>query len=167
MGIDQVQFRSEIGSIYSFGQSLYVKNQKAGEFGLVKKELAKRKEVKQNVLAAELNWDVMLKLKSTMKGVKEISKFPEVKRDLSVVVDRTLTFDKIENLVKSSNKQLIKSTSVFDVYVGDKIDQNKKAYALSIFLQDENQTLTDALIEKTMENIMKKLETELGAVIRR
>ena len=167
MGIDQVQFRSEIGSIYSFGQSLYIKNQKAGEFGLVKKELAKRKEVKQNVLAAELNWDVMLKLKSAMKGVKEISKFPEVKRDLSVVVDRTLTFDKIENLVKSSNKQLIKSTSVFDVYVGDKIDQNKKAYALSIFLQDENQTLTDALIEKTMENIMKKLETELGAVIRR
>ena len=109
----------------------------------------------------------MLKLKSTMKGVKEISKFPEVKRDLSVVVDRTLTFDKIENLVKSSNKQLIKSTSVFDVYVGDKIDQNKKAYALSIFLQDENQTLTDALIEKTMESIMKKLEAELGAVIRR
>ncbi len=167
MGIDQVQFRSEIGSIYSFGQSLYIKNQKAGEFGLLKKELAKRKEVKQNVLAAELNWDVMLKLKSAMKGVKEISKFPEVKRDLSVVVDRTLTFDKIENLVKSSNKQLIKSTSVFDVYVGDKIDQNKKAYALSIFLQDENQTLTDALIEKTMDNIMKKLETELGAVIRR
>ena len=123
--------------------------------------------MKQSVLASELNWDLMMKLKSAASGVKEISKFPDVKRDLSVVVDKGLSFDKIEGLVKSSNKQLIKSTSVFDVYHGDKIEAGKKAYALSIILQDENQTLTDILIDKTMDNIIRKLETEIGAIIRR
>jgi phenylalanyl-tRNA synthetase beta chain len=63
--------------------------------------------------------------------------------------------------------QLIKSTSVFDVYHGDKIEAGKKAYALSIILQDENQTLTDSLIDKTMDNIIRKLESEIGAIIRR
>ena len=167
LGVNQIQFKSEVSSSFTFGQSIYLKNQKIGEIGLVKSEIARRKEVKQAVFSAELNWDLLLKLKSSMSGVKEISRFPEVKRDLSVVLDKNLTFEKIEGLVKSSNKQLIKSTSVFDVYQGDKIDTGKKAYALSIILQDENQTLTDTLIDKTMENIIRKLESEIGAIIRR
>jgi phenylalanyl-tRNA synthetase beta chain len=167
LGISQIQFRNEITSAFEFGQSIYLKNQKIGELGLLKNVISKRKEVKQSVFASELNWDLMMKLKSAATGVKEISKFPEVRRDLSVVIDKSLTFDKIENLVKASNKQLIKSTSVFDVYHGDKIDAGKKAYALSIILQDENQTLTDSHIDKTMDNIIRKLELEIGAIIRR
>jgi len=167
LGISQIQFRNEISSVFQFGQSVYLKNQKVGETGLLKAEFSKRKDVKQPVFASELNWDLIMKLKSAASGVKEISKFPEVKRDLSVVIDKSLTFDKIESLVKASNKQLIKATSVFDVYDGDKIEAGKKAYALSIILQDENQTLTDTLIDKTMDNIIRKLETEIGAIIRR
>jgi phenylalanyl-tRNA synthetase beta chain len=167
LGIQSVQFRNEISSAFHFGQSIFLKNQKIGELGMVKPEIAKRKEVKQAVFSTELNWDLMLKLKGKPAQAKEISKFPEVKRDLSVVIDKAMNFEKIEGLVRSANKQLIKSTSVFDVYQGDKIDSGKKAYALSIILQDENQTLTDSVIDKTMDNIIRKLEAEIGAIIRR
>jgi phenylalanyl-tRNA synthetase beta chain len=166
-GIQQVQFRNEISSAFSFGQSLWLNNQNMGEFGLVKPEIARKKEVKAKVWAAELNWTGLLKgLKKDLQ-VKEIVKFPEVRRDLSAVIDKQVSFEQIEKLVKSTAKNVLRHVSVFDVYMGDKIEAGKKAYAMSIVLQDENQTLTDQQIDKTMEGIIRRLEKELGAIIRR
>ncbi|HRH36530.1 MAG TPA: phenylalanine--tRNA ligase subunit beta, partial [Catalimonadaceae bacterium] len=98
---------------------------------------------------------------------QEIIKFPEVRRDLSVVIDKNLTFDKLEQIIRQSGKQIIQKITVFDVYEGDKIEAGKKAYAMSITLQDEKQTLTDEAIDKTIGQIMNRLEKELGALIRK
>lgn len=167
LGFGPVQMKAEIPSYFSYGQSIWLKNKQIGVLGLVKPGLAKRKDVKQPVFFAELDWDLILKLGQAKMVVKEVSKFPEVRRDLSVVVDKSLTFSSIEAQVRQVNKQLIRQISVFDAYEGDKIEQGKKAYALSIVLQDTEKTLTDQLIDKTMELIIQKLEKESGALIRR
>ncbi len=167
MGVQQVQFRNETTSAYTFGQTLLLNNQNVGEFGLVKADLARKKEVKAKVWAGELNWSALLKAVKKDIQVKEIVKFPEVRRDLSAVIDGQIAFEQIEKLVRGTAKNLLRHISVFDVYMGDKIEAGKKAYAMNIVLQDENQTLTDQQIDKTMESIIRRLENELGATIRR
>ena len=167
LGFGPVQWKEEIPSYLNYGQSIWLKNKQVGVIGLVKPELAKRKEVKQPIFFAELDWDLMLRQGQLKTTVKEVSKFPEVRRDLSVVVDKSLTFSLIEAHVRQVNKQLIRQISVFDVYEGDKIEQGKKAYALNIVLQDTEKTLTDQVIDKTMEQIILKLEKDVGAFIRR
>lgn len=162
-----VQMKGEVSSYFSFGQSIFLKNQKVGEMGLVRSEICKQSEVKQEVTFAELDWDKILKLGPHAVKIEEIIRFPEVKRDLSVVIDKSLTFDKIETLIRQTGKTLVREISVFDVYEGDKIESGKKAYALSIVLQDERQTLTDEAIDKTMSQIMQRLEREVGALIRK
>jgi phenylalanyl-tRNA synthetase beta chain len=167
LGLGEIQFKNEVSTAYAFGQSLYFRNQVLGEFGLVKAEFAKRKELKMPVWVADLNWNLILKSINKDLKTKDIAKYPEVKRDLSAVVNMEVSFGQIEKLVKSTAKNLLRHISVFDVYKGDKIETGKKAYAMNLVLQDENQTLTDQQIDKTMESIMKRLESELGAIIRR
>ena len=90
-----------------------------------------------------------------------------VKRDLSLVLDKHVTFDEIRKLVVASEKKLIKEVTAFDVYEGDNIPEGKKAYALGFTLLDETKTLTDEEIEKTMNKLMTEFEKKLGAVIRK
>jgi phenylalanyl-tRNA synthetase beta chain len=99
--------------------------------------------------------------------IQDVPKFPEVRRDLSLVIDKRVTFDEIHNLVLSTEKQLIKTVIVFDVYEGEKIPADKKAYALGFTLQDEEKTLTDQEIDKTMERLMDAFQQKLGAIIRK
>ena len=167
LGATQLAWKTECSSFFSYGQSVFLKGQKIGELGFIKPEIAKRKEVKQPVGYADLDWDKIQKLAKGKISVTEISKFPEVKRDLSLVLDKQINFDRIENVIKQSNKNLIKEISVFDIYEGEKIESSQKSYAVSIILQDENQTLTDQVIDKTMQNIMTRLEKETGAIIRK
>ena len=96
-----------------------------------------------------------------------LSKFPEVKRDLSLVVDKSVKFEDIRKLSHKLERQLITKISVFDVYKGDKIDKNQKAYALSFFLQDQEKTLTEKFIDKTMKKLIAGFERELNALIRK
>jgi phenylalanyl-tRNA synthetase beta chain len=160
-------WKEEAPSYLSFGQSLWLNNRKIGFAGRVKDEIAKRKEVRQEVWYAHLDWEYLRKGKVPALKVKEIAKFPEVVRDLSVVVAQNVDFASIENLIRQTNRKLIRDISVFDVYVGDKIEAGKKAYAMSIILQDEEQTLTDNKIDATMHSVIQRLEKELGAVIRK
>jgi phenylalanyl-tRNA synthetase beta chain len=99
--------------------------------------------------------------------VKEVPRFPEVRRDLSLVLDKQVTFDEIRALVVNTEKKLIKEIIAFDVYEGDKIPQGKKAYALGFTLLDENKTLTDEEIDKVMTRLMNAFEGKMGAVIRK
>lgn len=162
-----VQLKPEVSEWFEYGQAIYLKNQKVGEMGLLKSEICRKNEVKQTVTYAELDWDKLIKLGSQSTKIQEIIKFPEVRRDLSVVIDKNLTFDKLEQIIRQSGKQIIQKITVFDVYEGDKIEAGKKAYAMSITLQDEKQTLTDEAIDKTIGQIMNRLEKELGALIRK
>ena len=135
--------------------------------GSIKKSVLKEFDVKQDVFAAEIDWNQVLKLIRNRKIVyQEISKFPEVRRDLSMVLNTEVTYEQLVKLAEKTERKLLKNINLFDVYQGDKIEKGKKSYALSFILQDDEKTLTDSQIDKVMNNLMKAFESELGAKIR-
>jgi phenylalanyl-tRNA synthetase beta chain len=152
---------------FDYALQLVLGKKVVGKIGLVSDKLTKLAEVKQEVFYAELNWDYLVKKSSGLKQYEEISKFPEVRRDLSLVIDKTVSFDAIRNIALKSGGKLLKRIGVFDVYQGDKIDTGKKAYALSFYLQDNEKTLTDKVIDKTMGRLMQSFENEINALIRK
>jgi phenylalanyl-tRNA synthetase beta chain len=145
-----------------------VNNGKLAEFGIVKKELLKEFDIKQDVFAGEINWTMVLDLcKNHSINYKELPRFPEVHRDLSMILDAKVTYEQLLSVTKKTERRLIRNINLFDVYQGDKIEKGKKSYAVSFVLQDEEKTLTDSQIDKVMDNLMKAFEKELGAQIRR
>jgi phenylalanyl-tRNA synthetase beta chain len=124
-------------------------------------------DCRQPVLYAELNWDLLFSLiPSKVKQFRGIPKFPEVRRDLALLVDQDISFDQIEKLSFQTEKKLLKKVGLFDVYEGEKIARGKKSYAVSFMLQDDEKTLTDKEIEKTMDRLIKAMNMQLNAQIR-
>ena len=127
----------------------------------------KKMDCKQEVFFADINWDLLMKsLPSKDVTYTEIAKFPEVRRDLALVLDNEVTFDQIEAVARATEKKLLKKVSLFDVYVGNGIAEGKKSYAVSFILQDPDKTLNDKQIESVMAKLQKNLESQLGAKIR-
>ncbi|MDX5481378.1 MAG: phenylalanine--tRNA ligase subunit beta [Hymenobacteraceae bacterium] len=146
----------------------YVKNGTVvAELGLVDASIARLMEVKEQVWYAELNWDYLLKKYRDSLQAVELPKFPEVRRDLSLVLDRNVTFEQVKQVAFRVERKLLQDVNVFDVYEGDKIEAGKKAYALSFTLQDKQQTLTDKVIDSVMNRLMQQFEKQLGAFIRK
>ena len=154
-------------TFWNYGMQITARQKPLVSLGLLSKDILKYADIKQPVLYAEFDLELLEKLYSNKVVYQELSKFPEVRRDLSLVIDRQVTFDQIKNLAHKQEKQLIKEINVFDVYEGDKIADSKKAYAVSFMLQHPTQTLTDEVIDKTMKKLIYVFEKELGAVIRR
>jgi phenylalanyl-tRNA synthetase beta chain len=115
---------------------------------------------------AEFNWDLVLKLLSSKIKFQDIPKYPEVRRDLALLVNDTVTFESIYNIANQTEKVFLKEVNLFDVYQGEKLPKGKKSYAVSFVIQDATKTLTDAQIDKTIGKIKQNLETELGASLR-
>ena len=135
--------------------------------GTVNPALARRFGVKQPVFAAEINWEVLFSLVKRDKfSFKELPKFPEVRRDLALLLDEKVSYASVRQAALQAGKKLIKSVSLFDVYRGEKILLGKKQYALNFVLQDPERTLTDAEVEKTMERVLNTLQTQFGAILR-
>lgn len=134
--------------------------------GSINRELIKKFDIKQPIFYADINWNNVIKM-LPKKEVQytNISKFPSVKRDLALVIDRQITFEEIEKIILAQDKSIIKKVSLFDEY-NKLTEPNKKQYAVSIVLQDENKTLTDKQIEKIMSNITSALNKQVGAVLR-
>jgi phenylalanyl-tRNA synthetase beta chain len=103
---------------------------------------------------------------STKTKFQDIPKFPEVRRDFSMLIDEAVSFDSIYQLAKQTEKILLKNIQLFDVYQGDKLPEGKKSYAVSFILQDSSKTLTDEQIDAVMSNLQEKLTTELGVSLR-
>ena len=136
-------------------------------FGVVTKKLLKAFDIDNEVYYADLNWKELMKaIKSVKVSYTELSKFPAVKRDLALLIDRSVTFAEIEKIAYDTEKKLLKEVSLFDVYEGKNLDAGKKSYAVSFLLQDENQTLNDKTIDKVMSKLIKNLEDKLGARLR-
>ena len=136
--------------------------------GVVSPIVRKKFDIKQDVYFAEIDFDQVVKMtKKTKVQFKELSKFPEVKRDLALLVNKNVTFSQLRSIAFATEKKLLKSVSLFDVYEGDKLPEGKKSYALSFILEDKSQTLTDKQIERTMANIQAQLEQKTGAEIRK
>ncbi len=129
--------------------------------------LCKRFGVKQPVYAAEINWEVLFSLiKRDKFSFKELPRFPEVRRDLAILLDENVSYADVRKTALRAGKKLIKSITLFDVYRGEKILFGKKQYALNFVLQDPEHTLTDQEVEKTMERVLEALKSELGAILR-
>ncbi|ALD21668.1 phenylalanine--tRNA ligase subunit beta [Hymenobacter sp. DG25A] len=149
------------------GLTLLAQNQPVAQLGAVSAAVLKRMDVSQPVWYAELDWDwLMRKYKNTLVA-RELPKFPEVRRDLSLVVDKTVTFDQLQQIARRTEKKLLQQVNVFDVYEGDKLGADKKSYSVSFLLQDPTQTLTDQAIDSVMQRLIQQFEQQAGALIRK
>ena len=135
--------------------------------GVVAKKQLKRFDIDSEVFFADLNWNnLMSEIKKAKVTYSEISKYPEVKRDLALLIDKSTTFAEIVKIANETEKKLLKDVYLFDVYEGKNLEDGKKSYAVSFILQDENKTLTDAQIDSIMKKLMKNYENKIGAKIR-
>ena len=153
--------------LFDYGMKIVKGKVEIGRLGKVKTALVKDLGIKQEIFYADLNMALLFKSASPKFEVQEVPKFPEVRRDLSLVLDKQVTFAEIQELVLATEKRLIKEIIAFDVYEGDNIPQGKKAYALGFTLLDESKTLTDEEIDKTMAKLMGAFEQKMGALIRK
>ena len=153
--------------LFEYAMQLSINNKIVGALGKVKAAMVKDLGVKQEIFYAELNTALLFKGANPKLVIQEVPKFPEVRRDLSLVLDKNVSFDEIRNMVLNTEKRLIREIIAFDVYEGKNIPEGKKAYALGFTLLDENKTLTDEEIDKTMTRLMNAFEQTLGAVIRK
>lgn len=136
-------------------------------FGVVARKLLKAFDIDNEVCYADFNWKELLKaIKSVKVGYKELSKFPAVKRDLALLLDKKVQFAEIEKIAYETEKKLLKEVSLFDVYEGKNLEAGKKSYAVSFLLQDEIATLNDKQIDKIMSKLVANLENKLGAKLR-
>jgi phenylalanyl-tRNA synthetase beta chain len=137
------------------------------EVSLVSNKLLKQFDLNQEVYCADINWSKLVKL-SNLNDIKfiQVSKFPSVKRDLSLVLDRSIRFSELKEIAFKTERKLLKNVDLFDIYEGSNIPEDKKSYALSFVLQDETKTLTDKVIDKTMKRILSVYEQQFKAQIR-
>ncbi len=136
-------------------------------FGRVASPTLKSFDIKQEVFAAEFDWDLVLSAAAGYRVVfNPLPRFQVVTRDFSLELDRKVTFESLRKLAFKAEKKLLKNVTLFDVYEGDKIGPGKKSYALTFTLLDEDKTLTDKQIDKAMLRIAKAFQEELGASVR-
>jgi phenylalanyl-tRNA synthetase beta chain len=164
----QVKLDENVTDVFSQGLSYTWNKKTIVEFGSVAKNILKMMDIKQEVFYADFNWDVVLEAVAKSKNLMyaEVPKFPEVRRDLALLIDKAVKFEQLEQLAFQAEKSLLKNVNLFDVYQGDKLPEGKKSYALSFTLLDENATLTDKQIEKIMDKLMKTYQEKVGAEIR-
>ncbi len=164
--IANISITESISGAFSYGITYEIANKPIAWFGAVSKKELRKFDISQDVYYAEFAWETILDKLPKAKKFKEISKFPEVRRDLSLLVDSNVRFEQIETLASKKERKLLKNVDIFDVYEGKNIEQGKKSYAVSFILQDENKTLTDKQIDKVMKKMIHAFKTELSASIR-
>ena len=161
-------FGNLTNDIYSVAISVHTRGGKLlATFGVVSKKILKAFDIDNEVYYADLNWKELMKaIKGNAVYYKEISKFPAVKRDLALLIDKNVQFAEIEKIAYETDKKLLKSVDLFDVYEGKNLEAGKKSYAVSFMLQDENATLNDKQIDKFMQKLITNLQNKLDAKLR-
>ncbi len=149
------------------GLALLLHNQPVAQLGAVAASLLKRLDVTQPVWYAELDWDALTRKYKPTLTARELAKFPEVRRDLSLVVDAAVTFDQLRQIAQRTEKKLLQSVNVFDVYAGENLGTGKKSYSVSFTLQDYTQTLSEQAIDQVMQRLIAQFEKQAGALIRK
>ena len=152
--------------VFAEGLALAVGKEVIVEFGTIKKSVLKYFDIKQEVLYADFAWDKIQKYVSTKIKFTDIPKYPEVRRDLALLLDENVKFEQIYTIAKQTEKGLLKDVNLFDVYQGNNLPEGKKSYAVSFILQDDSKTLTDTQIDKIMSKLQSNFESQLGASLR-
>ncbi len=144
-----------------------ISGRELGILGVLQKKSCKKFDINAEVYYSELSWDNLMKeIKSNKVTASEISKFPPVKRDLALLLDKKVLFSEIEKIAFETDRKLLREVSLFDVYEGKNLPEGKKSYAVSFILQDEEKTLNDKQIDNLMNRIQKNLEDKLNAQLR-
>jgi len=168
LGIANYQTEEVSDENFAFGLKYFRGPQPIVTFGAVNAADKKLTGVDRDVYYADFDWALLLDIVRKNRVLnKEIPKYPAVRRDLSMLVDTEVTFDTLKTIAFKTEKKLLKSVQVFDVYVGDKLPENKKSYALNFTLQDDQQTLTDKQIDAVMQKIITNLAQTAKAEIRK
>jgi len=170
LGIKEKDITAEplSGKTIPQGLKLIVRQKKVAEFGMISPALNKQYDLRYPVYYASLNWDDIIKICGNNSiTFADISKYPEVRRDLALVLNKELTFADIQRIANQYGKKILRKVNLFDVYEGEKIETGKKSYAVSFILQDEEKTLAEKEIDAFMNRLMMGFEKELGAVIRK
>ena len=168
-GIDIYALKTEPleSDLFSEGLSMALNGKELLQIGSVAAKIRRVTDVKQEVYYLEMNFEALAKSTKKLKIVaEELSKFPEVKRDLALLVDKQVTFAALRDAAFAAERKLLKSVSLFDVYEGDKLPEGKKSYALSFILEDKTRTLDDKTIERVMSNLTRQFEQRCGAQVR-
>ena len=168
-GVDlsNLEYTLAPADLFSEGLSYLVNGKELVVMGTIAPARLKQFGIKQPVFAAEISWNVLLKLiKKNKVQYKELPKYPEVKRDLALLLDTNVSFAELRKAAFATEKKLLKAVNLFDVYTGDKIPEGKKQYAISFVLQDLEKTLTDKAVEAIMAKLLKTFQDKFGATLR-
>ncbi|OFX76223.1 MAG: phenylalanine--tRNA ligase subunit beta [Bacteroidetes bacterium GWE2_29_8] len=142
-------------------------NLEIGFIATVKNSVLKHYDINQPVHYAIIYWEKVFQISANKKiKFKELSKFQSVKRDLSLLIDKHISFSELKEMALKTERKLLKEVSLFDVYEGKNLDANKKSYSLRFILLDENKTLTDKDIEQTMNKLIEEYKKQYNAVLR-
>lgn len=167
LGVTNTKEKPLRNHLFSEGLEIHVGKTKLLEFGAVNKSILKTFDIKNSVFYADLNWDTIKNELITNSIVyKEIPKFPEVNRDLALLLDENISFKEVHDLAFQTERNFLKNVKLFDVYVGDNLEKGKKSYAVSYTLQDSSKTLTDKQIDKIMSKLQHTYQTKLQAELR-
>ncbi len=168
LGIEASLHDVEGTKAYSYGMEFRTKEGKLlANFGSVNSNLLEAFDIEQEVFYADFDWSLVLKLSALNEfEVTELPKYPSVRRDLALFVDKTVKYAQLEQLAYQTERNLLKEVDLFDVYEGKGVPDGKRSYAMSFILQDEKSTLNDKTIDKTMNRLQQRFEKEVGAQLR-
>lgn len=159
---------TDINNYYSEGLRYMLNNKPLVELGEINPKILKSFGIKQAVFYADFNWQSIFKtVKQHDVLYQEVPKFPVVRRDLALVIDKNIKFDAIEQLAYKTEKRILKAVNLFDIFESEALGEGKRSYAVSLFLQNPEKTLNDKQIDKMMNRFIEVFEQELGAIIRR
>ena len=170
IGVPQGMVVMEKNDSDVFDKALTLKNRGGKvfvEMGIVARKVQKQFDIDNTVFYADLNWDALMKAtKKSEVLFTELSKFPSVSRDLALLIDKNIEFAQIEQIARQTEKKLLKSVELFDVYEGKNLPEGKKSYAVNFILQDEQKTLNDKQIDAIMNKLIANLKKQLNAELR-
>ena len=168
VNLKKVIFGNLTNDIYDAALSITTQSGKQlGTMGIVSHKICKAMDIDTEVYFAEFSWNALMKeTKKNKVTYTDLSKFPAVKRDLALLLDKAVQFAEIQKIAQESERKLLKDVTLFDVYEGKNLPAGKKSYAVSFYLQDETKTLNDKQIDAIMKKIQTNLEQKLGAQLR-
>ena len=167
LGLGALEFDNTTNPDLEFGLEYQLNGKTVATFGSVSKKVLKAFDVKQTVFFADIDWDVALKaLKKHKVSYQPVSKFPAMRRDLALLIDKSVTYGEIEKIAIQEVKRILRSVNLFDTYEDPKLGENKRSYAVSYVFEDDRKTLTDKDVDKMMDKLISKYKETLNAEIR-
>ncbi len=167
LGIQETHSRPAEDTIFAEGIAFDLNGHTLVSFGVLRKAVLEEFDIKQEVLFVDFNWDLLIAQAGKNKVIfREITKYPEVRRDMALLLDEGTSFNEVYAVARKVERNLLKEISLFDVYTGNNLPNGKKSYAISFTIQDKKKTLTDQQTDRIMKKLQDRFEQELGAVLR-